>query len=135
MDGLHVLRRMRERKDATPVLILTALDGIDDRVQGLNCGADDYLVKPFSLRELEARIRALLRRTTGQSQLIVTHGRLHFDANARTAYAGDQVIELSVREFGLLDRGVYPPVAKKGGSGWRTHTHHTRRGLLSGSCN
>ncbi|MFY8063027.1 MAG: response regulator [Usitatibacteraceae bacterium] len=103
MDGLHVLRRMRERKDATPVLILTALDGIDDRVQGLNCGADDYLVKPFSLRELEARIRALLRRTTGQSQLIVTHGRLHFDANARTAYAGDQVIELSVREFGLLE--------------------------------
>jgi two-component system OmpR family response regulator len=103
MDGLDVLRRMRERKNATPVLILTALDGIEDRVQGLNRGADDYLVKPFSLRELDARVRALLRRAAGQSQSVVMHGRLRFDSSARTAYADETAIELSVREFGLLE--------------------------------
>jgi two-component system, OmpR family, response regulator len=103
MDGLQVLKRMRERKDATPVLILTALDGIEHRVQGLNRGADDYLVKPFSLLELDARVRALLRRAAGQSQSIITHGRMRFDSSARTAYVGDEVLELSVREFSLLE--------------------------------
>jgi two-component system OmpR family response regulator len=103
MDGLQVLKRMRERKNATPVLILTALDGIEHRVQGLNRGADDFLVKPFSLLELDARVRALLRRAAGQSQSIITHGRMRFDSSARTAYVGDEVLELSVREFGLLE--------------------------------
>jgi two-component system OmpR family response regulator len=103
LDGFQVLKRIRERKNATPVLILTALDGIEDRVQGLNLGADDYLVKPFSLRELDARVRALLRRAAGQSQSMITHGELRFDTSARTAYMGDSIIELSVREVGLLE--------------------------------
>ncbi len=103
LDGFQVLKRTRERKNTTPVLILTALDGIEDRVQGLNLGADDYLVKPFSLRELDARVRALLRRAAGQSQSIITHGRLRFDTSARTAYLGEAIMELSVREVGLLE--------------------------------
>jgi two-component system OmpR family response regulator len=103
LDGFQVLKRTRERKNTTPVLILTALDGIEDRVQGLNLGADDYLVKPFSLRELDARVRALLRRAAGQSQSIITHGRLRFDTTTRTAYLGDAIMELSVREVGLLE--------------------------------
>jgi two-component system OmpR family response regulator len=103
LDGFQVLKRIRERKNATPVLILTALDGIEDRVQGLNLGADDYLVKPFSLRELDARVRALLRRAAGQSQSMINHGELRFDTSARTAYMGDAIIELSVREVGLLE--------------------------------
>jgi two-component system OmpR family response regulator len=103
LDGFQVLKRARERKNTTPVLILTALDGIEDRVRGLYLGADDYLVKPFSLRELDARVRALLRRAAGQSQPIVTHAKLRFDTSTRTAYLGESIMELSVREIGLLE--------------------------------
>ena len=103
LDGFQVLKRLRDGGNVTPVLILTALDGVEHRVKGLDLGADDYLAKPFSLRELDARVRALLRRAAGQAQSVIKHGRLRFDTAARVALLGDIVIELSVREIGLLE--------------------------------
>ena len=103
LDGFQVLKRLRDSGNVTPVLILTALDGVEYRVKGLDLGADDYLAKPFSLRELDARVRALLRRAAGQAQSVIKHGRLRFDTAARVALLGDIVIELSVREIGLLE--------------------------------
>jgi two-component system OmpR family response regulator len=103
LSGFDVLKRMRLRKITTPVLILTALDGVDDRVRGLDLGADDYLVKPFELAELEARVRALTRRAQGQSTSQVQHGALRFDAIGRTASANGVSLELSAREIALLE--------------------------------
>jgi len=105
VDGLTVLKRVRVVKPGLPVLVLTALDGLDDRVAGLNAGADDYLTKPFDFPELEARLRALLRRArpadaaTGATEM----GRLVFDREARRASVEGQPIELSPREWDLLD--------------------------------
>jgi two-component system, OmpR family, response regulator len=79
MHGLEVLKRLRERGSALPVLILTAADSIDERVKGLDYGADDYMAKPFSLQELEARVRALSRRGMGTAASIIKHGPLHYD--------------------------------------------------------
>ena len=103
LDGFQVLKRLRDSGNVTPVLILTALDGVEYRVKGLDLGADDYLAKPFSLRELDARVRALLRRAAGQAQSVIKHGRLRFDTAGRVALLGGSVIELSVREIGLLE--------------------------------
>ncbi len=103
IDGFEVLRRLRGRKTPTPVLILTALDGVDDRVRGLDLGADDYLVKPFELAELEARVRALTRRAHGQSTSQTQHGELIFDSVARTATLHGEALELSARELALLE--------------------------------
>lgn len=103
LDGFQVLKRLRDSGNVTPVLILTALDGVEHRVKGLDLGADDYLAKPFSLRELDARVRALLRRAAGQAQSVIKHGRLRFDTAGRVALLGGSVIELSVREIGLLE--------------------------------
>src|SRR5947209_9439349 len=103
LDGLEVCCRMRRAGDRTPVLMLTARDAIDDRVQGLDVGADDYLVKPFALRELQARLRALLRRTTdGADGEVLRHGDLMLDPVAHEVKRGDRVIELSRTEFLLL---------------------------------
>jgi len=102
VDGLTVLKRVRAAKPALPVLVLTALDGLEDRVAGLNAGADDYLTKPFDFPELEARLRALLRRTrppTSSQEM----GRLQFDRDARRALVGGEPVELSPREWMLLD--------------------------------
>ncbi|MBS4098473.1 MAG: response regulator transcription factor [Sulfuricella sp.] len=103
MDGLEVLRRLRTRKSTVPVLILTARDALDDRVRGLDLGADDYMVKPFDPPELEARLRALLRRgqASGGGELRI--GELSFDAATRCARIGKQIIELSPRELSLLE--------------------------------
>ncbi len=104
LDGLEVLRRLRGRKSTVPVLILTARDALGDRVKGLDLGADDYMVKPFDPPELEARLRALLRRgqgTMGSSKLRI--GELSFDTAQRCAMIGRQVLELSPRELGLLE--------------------------------
>jgi two-component system OmpR family response regulator len=105
VDGLTVLKRTRVSKPALPVLVLTALDGLDDRVAGLNAGADDYLGKPFDFPELEARIRALLRRARppqpGQVQPEV--GRLAVDREARRALVNGAPVDLSPREWELLD--------------------------------
>lgn len=102
VPGLDVLKRMRVRKSTVPVLILTALDGTSDRVKGLDLGADDYMVKPFELAELEARVRALTRRSTGTSP-VITYGALSFDQSARCALQDGQVLDLSARELGLLE--------------------------------
>ncbi|WP_284620263.1 response regulator transcription factor [Aquabacterium humicola] len=105
VDGLTVLKHVRKDKPALPVLVLTALDGLDDRVAGLNAGADDYLTKPFDFPELEARLRALLRRTRAQPAPTppADMGRLAFDRDARRASIDGQLLELSPREWELLD--------------------------------
>ena len=103
MSGLEVLRRLRARNSSLPVLILTAADSVDDRVKGLDLGADDYMSKPFHLNELEARVRALTRRGTGGGPAVVRHGSLTFDQVGRVAAINDQVIELSARELGVLE--------------------------------
>ena len=103
LSGLEVLRRLRERKSALPVLMLTALDTLSDRVRGLDLGADDYLAKPFDLPELEARVRALLRRSSSNPTPSLTHGRLRLDTAARRVYCDEQPVELSAREFAVLE--------------------------------
>ncbi len=103
MHGLDVLRRMRARGSSVPVLILTAADSVEQRVKGLDLGADDYMAKPFSLQELEARVRALTRRGLGSAATIIRHGPLSFDSTGRVAYINDQMIELSARELSLLE--------------------------------
>lgn len=106
MDGLEVLRRLRARSGArgqTPVLILTARGGLNERVQGLNLGADDYLAKPFELSELEARVKALLRRTHGNDAVVQGCGALQFDTVSRIfAYSG-QPLALTPREYAVLE--------------------------------
>jgi two-component system response regulator MprA len=105
VDGLEVCRRMRAAGDKTPVLMLTARDAIDDRVLGLDVGADDYLVKPFALRELQARLRALLRRVgdDGDSTETLRFADLVLDPVAHEVYRGDRLVELSKTEFLLLE--------------------------------
>jgi two-component system OmpR family response regulator len=103
VDGLTVLKRVRAARPTLPMLILTALDGLDDRVAGLNAGADDYLTKPFDFPELEARVRALLRRTRTGAGPVQQMGRLTFDRDARRASVGGEMLELSPREWMLFD--------------------------------
>jgi len=103
LSGRDVLRNMRQRALATPVLIITAADAIADRVAGLDAGADDYLTKPFALAELEARIRALIRRSHGHDQNVLVNGPLAFDTAARTATVSGCNVELSSRELAVLE--------------------------------
>jgi two-component system, OmpR family, response regulator len=102
LNGLEVLRRLRGRNNKMPVLILTALDGSSDRVRGLDLGADDYLCKPFDLAELEARARALTRRSSGTVPRIQM-GALSYDQVGRVAEINGQLLELSARELALLE--------------------------------
>src|SRR4051812_21489546 len=99
VDGLEVCRRLRSAGDRTPVLMLTARDAVDDRVEGLDAGADDYLVKPFALRELQARLRALLRRTETSRAGLLRFGDLELDPATRQVRRGDREVELSRTEF------------------------------------
>ena len=103
MDGLEVLKRLRARGSKMPVLILTARGGVQDRVQGLNLGADDYLAKPFELAELEARVKALLRRVHGSEELIHSCAALRFDTVSRMFTYGDRVLALTPREHAVLE--------------------------------
>jgi two-component system OmpR family response regulator len=103
MDGTELLERLRSRGAAVPVLVLTARDALQDRVSGLDLGADDYLVKPFDLPELEARVRALLRRQRPSLSGRLRLGDLLIDLTGRSVYHGDQRVELSGREFGVLE--------------------------------
>jgi two-component system, OmpR family, response regulator len=103
LHGLEVLRRLRQRGSKAPVLILTADDSVEQRVHGLDLGADDYMAKPFSLQELEARVRALTRRGLGAASNVIRHGPLSFDATGRVAYINEQMVDLSAREIGLLE--------------------------------
>ena len=102
LPGLEVLKRLRARNATLPVLILTAIDGTGDRVKGLDLGADDYMTKPFELPELEARVRALTRRSSGTAPVIVC-GALSYDQVGRVAHLAGQPLELSAREIGLLE--------------------------------
>lgn len=102
LSGIDVLKRLRGRRNAMPVLILTAQDGLEDRVRGLDAGADDYLTKPFALPELEARVRALSRRGTAQTKLI-EFGCLSYDQSERVARCDGRLLDLSARELALLE--------------------------------
>ena len=102
-NGLEILQTLRQRRVETPVLILTARDGLDDRVLGLDLGADDYLVKPFALPELLARIRALLRRGRPADVLRFKVSNLELDLVARRVVRGDTLVDLTAREFDLLE--------------------------------
>jgi two-component system copper resistance phosphate regulon response regulator CusR len=102
-SGLEILRALRKRNIQAPVLILTARDGVDDRVLGLDLGADDYLVKPFAVAELLARIRALLRRGRSSDVLRLKAADLELDLVTRHATRGDRVLDLTAREFELLE--------------------------------
>ncbi len=103
IDGIELLRRLRSRADAVPVLVATAREELEERVRALDLGADDYLVKPFALREFEARVRALLRRRTSQGVPELQLGRLRLDLPRRRAHVDGAALELTPREFGLLE--------------------------------
>jgi two-component system OmpR family response regulator len=103
LDGLEVTRRLRAGGRWAPVLLLTARDGIDDRVAGLDAGADDYLVKPFSFAELAARVRALVRRGQVERPTVLEVGELRLDAARRRAWRGREQLDLSPKEFALLE--------------------------------
>ena len=103
VDGLTVCRRLRERGNKTPVLMLTARDTVDDRVRGLDSGADDYLVKPFAFAELVARVRALSRRVPGLTDTVLRVADLELDTATRSARRGDRGIELTTKEYALLE--------------------------------
>lgn len=110
-DGLQVLRTIRARNDAVPVLIITARDALDDRVQGLDGGADDYLVKPFEMAELLARMRAVARRKGGAAGPLLSNGALSLDVATKVVSFGTESIPLSSREFALLQALMIRPGA------------------------
>jgi DNA-binding response OmpR family regulator len=110
-DGLRVLRALRARADATPVIVLTARDGRGDRVAGLDAGADDYLVKPFELDELNARIRAVLRRHSGRAQPVLAHAGVSLDPATRQVAQNGVPVLLSAREFAVLEALLVRPGA------------------------
>jgi two-component system OmpR family response regulator len=103
LSGFEVLKRLRARDSRLPVLVLTALDGVTDRVRGLDAGADDYLGKPFELAELQARVRALTRRGMSGGPTLIRHGRLCFDQVGRAVDLDGERLELSARELNLLE--------------------------------
>ena len=103
IDGFEVLRRLRAARFSAPVLILTARDEIEDRVRGLNLGADDYMPKPFAMQELVARVRALIRRSQSRSQPRIEHGDLTLDMDARRAFIRGQPVDLLPREWAVLE--------------------------------
>lgn len=110
-DGLEILRAMRLRRDQTPVIVLTARDALQDRVAGLDAGADDYVVKPFELEELAARIRAVTRRKAGRAEPSVEIGEVRLDASMRQVTRGGQPVVLSAREYAVLEALMMRPGA------------------------
>lgn len=104
IDGLTLLRKWRKQKIFTPVLIMTARDALEDRVAGLDAGADDYLIKPFELVELFARLRAIIRRHQGQSDNMLIAADLALDLASKQVFFKDKLLELTVREFAILSR-------------------------------
>jgi DNA-binding response OmpR family regulator len=144
-DGLLLLRRLRAREGTIPVLVLTARDAISDRVAGLRSGADDYLVKPFDLRELSARLHAMVRRASGRSMNLIKHGALTYDPDAALAWVDDTPVGLSRRERALLSTlllnkgrvlnagqlkdSIYGMSDELESNALNVHIHHLRRKL------
>ena len=144
-DGLEVLKGMRRAKMELPVMVITARDALADRVAGLDSGADDYLVKPFDLDELLARLRAVMRRHAGRGSPELSYGALSLDAVRRAVSFRGQPIELSAREFGVLEALMKEPGAvvsrekledavygwgeEVGSNSVEVHLHHLRRKL------
>lgn len=147
-DGLHLLHRLRLRGVELPVLILTARDAVAERVSWLQAGADDYLVKPFDLRELAARLHVLLRRTAGRTTHLIEHGPLTYDPAACAAFMAGEPIDLSRREQALLHAllqnpgrvlsaeqlkdAIYGLGDDVESNALNVHIHHLRRKLGSG---
>jgi two-component system OmpR family response regulator/two-component system response regulator QseB len=148
LSGFEILRRLRARGNKVPVLILTARDAVDDRVKGLDGGADDYVVKPVDLAELAARLRALIRRASGEAAPALRRGELELDAAAHRVVFRGQPVELSAREFALLhelmrSRGrvlsreqleerLYSWGHEIESNAVEVHVHHLRRKLAPG---
>ena len=143
-DGIEVLKGIRARKLDVPVLIITARDTVADRVAGLDTGADDYLVKPFDLDELSARVRALIRRAAGRAEPVITHGALSLNPATREVRLNGNSVDVSAREFALLlalaERGgvvsraqleesVYGWNESVGSNAIEVHVHNLRRKL------
>jgi two-component system, OmpR family, response regulator len=110
-DGLEVLRRLRQNGNTVPVIVITARDGVGDRIKGLDLGADDYLVKPFDISELLARLRAIVRRQGGQAAPLLSNGIVTLDQSTHEARCGDAAEILSAREFSLLHALLLRPGA------------------------
>lgn len=144
-SGLDLLKSLRGAGNAVPVLVLTARDTVRDRVVGLDAGADDYLVKPFDLDELHARVRALLRRRSGRASAVLEHGEIRLDPAAHKVTHRGEPIELPPREFALLrlllenagrvlsrarlEEALYGGEADVGSNAVEVHVHHLRRKL------
>jgi two-component system response regulator QseB len=109
LDGLTVLKRLRESGSALPVLILTARDATEDRIAGLDAGADDYLIKPFDLSELKARLRALLRRSAGRARVIIEHAGISLDPATQQVTYQNAPVSLTPKEYQLLYELLSPP--------------------------
>lgn len=103
IDGFEVLKRLRGRRNTVPVLVLTVRESIEDRISGLDLGADDYLAKPFHLSELEARVRALIRRAHSSASSMLLHGRLRLDTAGRRLFCDDAPVDLSIRELAVIE--------------------------------
>ena len=103
MDGYRVLRGLRAARVKTPVLILSGLDGLDDRIKGLDAGADDYLTKPFDKRELIARVQAVVRRSKGHADSVIRTGKLTLNLDSRTVTVGKRPLHLTNKEYGILE--------------------------------
>ena len=147
VDGLSLLRELRARRDLVPVLIISARDAVRDRIAGLNAGADDYLLKPFDLDELIARIRALLRRRAGSAVSEMTAGELTLDPTSHLATMAGQEVTLTAKEFALLEALLRRPGAvlsrerleesiygwgeEVGSNAVEVHLHNLRRKLGS----
>lgn len=146
-DGMDVLRRLRAQGKDLPVLILTARDAVEDRVQGLDSGADDYLIKPFDLDELGARVRALLRRRGGRAMPVIRHGEIELDPASHTVTKAGWPVDVSPREFALLqallensgrvlsrtqlERSLYSWKDEVDSNAVEVHIHHLRKKLGS----
>lgn len=144
-SGMEVLKELRRRQDATLVIILTARDALEDRVTGLDSGADDYLIKPFALEELEARIRVLLRRKAGRAETQISYGALRIDPKTHQVHFKEKNHLLSAKEFALLHALVEKPELIQSRAqleerlyGWNeevesnaveVHIHHLRKKL------
>lgn len=147
LSGMEVLRRLRSRSKPIPVLILTAKDTVNDRISGLDAGADDYLLKPFDMGELAARLRALIRRASGKTELVLQVAGVKLDPAAHRVFYRDQPVELSPKEFAVLhalmlnagkvlsraqlEEQLYAWGEEVESNAVEVHIHHLRRKLSS----